>query len=142
MKKILSAVLFALFILLPSCGGAGSDADSVAKKIEEKKTLDQKDYAAMIDYAAEAFDAVSKALEETKGNPAEMKKKAEELEKKYTHLELFMDNMPDEKDLDDANKKKLEDLTMQVIKMTMSSQMPVSADVPDAPQPEAPADSL
>lgn len=142
MKKILSAVLFALFILLPSCGGAGSDADSVAKKIEEKKTLDQKDYAAMIDYSSEVIDAVSKALSDVKGNPEEMKKKADELEKKYPHFELFMQNMPYEKDLDDANKKKLEDLTMQVIKMTMSSQMPVSADIPDAPQPGAPADSL
>ncbi len=134
MKKFLSLAIFALIMLLPSCGGSNS-ADSVAEKIENNKELDQKDYTVMIDYADKAVDAAGKLLETHKENPEQLQEKSEELNKEFPHFELFMQHMPNQDKLDDANKKKLEELTMKVIKMTMQAQMPVV----DEPATEEPA---
>lgn len=105
MKKIISLAFMAICLMLTAC--SSSDADAVAKKIESGDTIDQKDYAVMLDYCEAAFKEVDTTLKAGKLD----EKSSEELEKKYNHLDAFMQKISTGySSFDENNKKKFNNL--------------------------------
>lgn len=118
MKKLVSVFLAGFLFLVVACS---SGAESVAEKIDKKEKLDQKDYTEMLQYVETAVDDVSATIEKYKDHPDKLKEEAEKIEDKYPYFEKFTSNMPQESELDQANKQKLHDLTMKIIKMSMEA---------------------
>lgn len=131
MKKIFTAAIMLFVFLLSSC--AGPDADSVAKKLAEGKSLDQKDYTVMIDYCISATDDMTKTVR--KGNVDD--KTVSELDKKYSHFSEFLQSIVNAGDLDAENTRLFDKLNTKLQDMfsaaVESSDMPVDIDVkPDS----------
>ncbi len=106
MKKVISLAMIAIcFLLLPAC--SSNDADAVAKKIEKGDTLEQKDYGVMLDYCEKAFKEVESTLKAGKLD----EKTSAELEKKYSHLDAFMEKISSGySSFDSDNKAKFQNL--------------------------------
>jgi len=105
MKKFMVTAFAALMLILVSC--AGKDADSVAKKISSGDKLEQADYTVMLDYCDAAFKELAGIVKAGKLD----EKTAGELDKKYNHLDAFMNAISSGLTTFDAeNKKKFNSL--------------------------------
>lgn len=84
MKKILTFSLLIFALMMGAC--SGPSADDVAKKLEEKKTIDKKEIVVMMDYCNEAIKDMTDMVK--KGNVSEESSK--KMEAKYPHASDFM----------------------------------------------------
>lgn len=118
MKKISTffAILVAMILILPSCGG--DKAAKVAEKINNKEEITQADYGVMIDYMTVATDELVKISEESKGDVKKMMEESQKLDKKYPYTKEFGQALGEsEGKLDEANQKKLEDLQKKIFRL-------------------------
>lgn len=126
MRKILTFSLLAVTLLFSACAGSDSP-EAVAKKIEKKESLSQKDYSVMIDYLSDAFKDLNEAFRKGELDNKEWQSK---FEKKYSHAETFMMQLMQAEDLDKENKAKMKTLEDEVDKF-YSSISPSSGANPD-----------
>lgn len=118
MKKISTffAILVAMILVLPSCGG--DKAAKVAEKINNKEEITQADYDVMIDYMTVATDELVKISDESKGDIKKMMEESQKLDNKYPYTKEFGQALGEsEGKLDEANRKKLEDLQKKIFKL-------------------------
>ena len=119
MKKVLSLALLALVFILPSCGSSQGNAESVNQKIEKGEQLSQEDYSVMLDYLTDAMTSAEHKLKEIGDDKEKLKDFETQMHKNYPYSETFMKNLSSAKDLDDANKKKLQELFAKAITISM-----------------------
>ncbi len=118
MKKILSLALLALVFMLPSCSNT-SGAEAVNQKIEKSEQLSQEDYSVMIDYLDNAMVTAEKKVKEAGDDKEKFKSFEEDMSKEFPYTEAFMKALSSAKDLDDTNKKKMQDLFSKLISLSM-----------------------
>lgn len=141
MKNFLMVAFTALVMVF--CTACSNGADSVAKKIDNHEKLSQADYSLMINYVRDAFTELTGLSEKFASNPVKLQEEAKELEKKFPHIEQFTQTIISATDLDDDNKKKLEDLQSIIMKaMGIDPSMIIESAEASAKHEVSPADSI